>query len=67
VWVFLQNVLSYPKDVLKEKYDLRRMTAAMRAPMYWSGEVFVIDISRRLHDPRRAEVFFATAVGSAGL
>jgi hypothetical protein len=36
VWVFLQGVLFGLKDVLKEKYDLRRMAVGMRAPTYWS-------------------------------
>jgi hypothetical protein len=36
VWVFPRGVLFLPKDVLKEKYDVRRMAVGIPASTYWS-------------------------------
>jgi hypothetical protein len=34
MWVFPQRVLFLLKDILKEKYDLRRMAVGMREPTH---------------------------------
>jgi hypothetical protein len=44
LWVFLQGVLFRLKDVLKEKYDVRRMAVGMRAPTYWGSVRFLTRI-----------------------